>query len=326
MESGKKDDFLVTHWPGQPVPVPQVLALPVTLTRAGYLEFSWPTPKLDHLDPMGWRSHLTNVPGELYLRGFLDLNLQSPEAIADFSQRHGQLEASRWRDLPADLVEGVFADSEGLSDIRRLDELMARHEGANAAVFRVSHVEVFRFEATILRDAIRLWTSYHLDGSIGRALGRWESCLAPPDLAADRDLLADENEAGRAAGLWVWVAMLLNPALSGFHVRLEMRDVLGSDIGVPRPSLYSAMALQLANHIAEKAKYTPCAAEDCDRLFVRTEGYSRIGQNRLRGNKFCSERCANRQHQREFRRRKAAAKRGAGGTVPPDTSTEGSTP
>ena len=104
-----------------------------------------------------------------------------------------------------------------------------------------------------------------------------------------------------AAGL---LALGLNAALTHFHVRVIPK--LPEPRWAPIINVYQAMCLQLANHIAENAVYLKCAAEDCDKLFVRTEGYSRYGFHRLSGHKYCSELCANRQAQREYRRRQRA--------------------
>jgi len=100
----------------------------------------------------------------------------------------------------------------------------------------------------------------------------------------------------------------LSAALRPFHVRLELESWLPDGRRIPDlpytpvANIYQLMCLQLANHVAEGAHYKRCAVDDCDNLFVRTEGYSIAGQNRLRGNHYCSVRCADRHRQQKYRR------------------------
>jgi hypothetical protein len=168
----------------------------------------------------------------------------------------------------------------------------------------------------VLTYAVRLWR--HLSGQAGdpNAGPKSHAQSAAPSLK-DWPLFS---------GGWghEFLADFLNPSLTPFHVRLDSgRARQPWDL----PNVYQAMCLQLANHIAESVEYRHCRAEGCGRLFVRQQGRAKQEQHRVRGVLyFCSDTCANRQHQLESRRRKAAEKRRAGGTMSPGTSTEGSTP
>jgi len=294
--SDAKSRFRITaaieHWPGQAVPVPPVMVLPVELTDGGFLEYS----SLDLADDRSaWITARRPIPDELYLREFMSLDLEDSGAVLDFARRYGRLETPGWRDLPTTMM----VDEDGpVPTMAELDALTEAHHPRTGGGVYVSHLEVFALHARVLRDIVRMWVAFSEEGSLASAVEAWESPAMRP--------AAESPEVGVA----ILLPLLVDPALQHFHVRcvghVDGGGTMPDDImGSPHPSVYAAMALQLANHIAESATYRRCHAEGCGRLFVNQQGRSKYGQHRSRGLlKYCSDTCANRQAQRDYRRRK----------------------
>lgn len=75
----------------------------------------------------------------------------------------------------------------------------------------------------------------------------------------------------------------------------------------PTARLYQACAIEIYNHIVERATYHHCANQTCKRQFVHQEGRAHHGQHRKKGVKYCSPTCARSQAQRDYRRRRRTA-------------------
>jgi hypothetical protein len=306
MESGNKLRFRLMHWPGVPVPVPPVSVLPVTMDSEGFLDFE--------------RVFASAVPpDELYLRQLGDLDLSDWGAVAEFTRTYGRLGKHRWLELPT-YLRGRWRP---VQPLRELDELRRARRLVNPSRPTVTiHVREVIVHAQIVRDLVRLYDGFQVGRPLSEVLADWESIVPRPEARSVGDPVSMQDLADT-------LTLVLNPALRDFHVRIEFEDQsgAGSSWGEPFVSLYAAACLQLANHIAESAEYRRCKAEGCGRLFVRQQGRAKHDQHRVRGVlSFCSDTCANRQSQRDHRRRKAAAKRQAGDTASPDTPTKGSTP
>lgn len=71
----------------------------------------------------------------------------------------------------------------------------------------------------------------------------------------------------------------------------------------PRPDLFSALCLQVFNAVAAGRSPLVCANETCGRRFFVQQGRAEYRQHRTSGVKFCTDRCARAQAQREYRRR-----------------------
>jgi hypothetical protein len=314
-ESTQKATDALRLSPSAPITALPVMVQAVRLTGDGFLEFFWPSAQGDDPEhPLGPGIGRFMPPEELYLRELMDLDLDDTQAIVEFTRRYGRFEQERWELLPQWYTRNWRQRGEAL-ELERIDELFASYRGSGREhVGSASHPEVFRLYARILRDAIRLWTEAAMTGSIDRALGAWESSLPkPPDSIPTREAVGlgpgdDEVFARHRAA--EFLVNLLNDALTPYHPRLELNvPGVAWQIGVPAPGLYSAMVLQLYNHIAEEAQYRRC--ENCDRIFVRQRDRAEQGRYRTEGLRYCSKRCAWAAGQRKWRenqrKRKSAA-------------------
>ena len=300
-----KVTFHITHWPGVTVRVPPL----VQNEKARYEE-----PGVIVFQPTD--PSVVPVPEELYLRTFLELDLSDADAALAFCATYGHVGALGFGDLPS-AVAILAREDPGLElkepwrtiaprdrpggsaeEVLRLAAI--RDELGISSVTRIQSLAELALHQSVLHDLVALHR--HVSGQIAE-----DELLAELRTAYWQWSREDMRflETGREAML----AEGLNAALTPYQVHLSVGPTVGATVAGGLHNIYQAMCLQLANHIAEKLPYLRCAAEGCSKLFVRTEGYARYGQNRRRGNRYCSHQCANRQAQRDYRRRKAAAKR-----------------
>ena len=144
-------------------------------------------------------------------------------------------------------------------------------------------------------------------GSLRPALEDWESYLGKPqDFAAARERAGmgpEDDEAFARYQAAEFFVHILHPALAPYHPRLELIvPGVAWPLGIPAPGLYSAMVLQLYNHIVEGAVYRRCG--NCDRIFVRQRDRAIRGRYRTEGLKYCSKNCAWAAGQRKWRQNK----------------------
>lgn len=167
--------------------------------------------------------------------------------------------------------------------------------------------EEFRLHVRLLRDLVRIWRAHQDEISFDEAWRSWESeefYLGPADAGGVDEMLAVRMR-------W-FLASHLSHALKPFHLSVSARseEVTLEERGRFRSewdfSLFAAMCLQFANHIAEKATYHVCRNETCGHLFVRQRGRAVQGQYRTAGVVYCSPACSRTQAQRELRRRRKA--------------------
>lgn len=298
--------FRITGWPwADPLPMPLV-------DRCGPMEvgsdgFVTPVEIDEHtIGALAPRQ----AKDELYLRELRDLDLSSPAAIAAFATEQGSLGGYYW----ADILPYEWAMDDGLDDIDG-DEFRRHYAGWAkgkdfAELWRIRqqgmsreindwcgvfHPDEFRVRARLLRDMTRIWQCHQGQLHLTDVLMRWESDWAGRP--------GSERQAVER-----YLLPLLNHGLRPFSQRLVLQTE--SEVGPPkiRVSLYSALCLQLANHVSEGGAYQKCAAEACDHLFVRQRGRAKHGQNRTSQVLYCSDRCAKNQAQREYRRRQSNAR------------------
>lgn len=150
------------------------------------------------------------------------------------------------------------------------------------------------------------------DSATARSMGddgaaNVDSRVGFSDVEHDDDALL----VGRLAGL-----------LRPFSPQIEFGDEDGFDAeGVSddlreyyrQPTLHaplvSVLAMQLYNHLAERADFRICGNGRCRRSFVTHQGRAQHGQHHRTGRvKYCSLHCARAQATRDHRRREAATK------------------
>jgi hypothetical protein len=298
----------VTIWPGVRLPVPPVAVWPVDSLPEGS-QVVW--RRVDEERPRSLIP-MKALPDELYLRELRDLDLEDAGAILAFANEWGWLGDSRFEVRPRVLGEdddeevpyarfpaletggGVGADL--CRDIGEDIVLTERGEGRGER----RHLKEFILYASVLRDLVRTWLGVKGVYSWDEVLVEWET---PPRWVHLNEANLSDDWAIEARMSFFTTA--LDAALSPFRAHVQRIPQQAEDERSPSwlVSTYQAMALQLANHIAEDAQIKTCANESCRRLFVRQRGVSQSGKVRMRGLLYCSRRCAQTQAQREFRRK-----------------------
>jgi hypothetical protein len=232
------------------------------------------------------------LPSELYLREFLPLDVTSAGDVLEFCRRYGPVGIENEEDLPA----AVFFHESLQDGVVRWDS------EPPTGGFEVSLGWVALYHAT-LSNMVLLWRAVTGEISTAELQESWRSVGGQVPTSTERE------EARHLAGA---LTEYLDPALAVFRVRVLHPGGPLFETGptLNYVSVYSAMCLQLANHIAEQMPVRHCANETCGRLFVRQRGGTRGSHSS--GVKYCTPECARMQAQREYRRRKTAEKRNLG--------------
>lgn len=278
MQGTEQERFRITTWPGAGASVPPVKVLDVQLVDGQWLEYSPP-------------GRAVALPEELYLRQALDVDVDDPEAIAAFVATYGRL------DVPVKRAHGEYwsllpYDDAGVA-LRAAVANRARELGRGESwdYRHFSHVEEVRAHLRELRNCVSIWDEYtRSDGMPDIERLAWEGSDRPANAPSAIDRLTDALSAG----------------LRPFQLHLEWSSGehgMVQPLTVASPNVYSAMCLQLFNHIVENTGYHECANETCGRRFVRQQGRAQYGQHRTMNVSFCSASCAKAQMQREYRRR-----------------------
>ena len=233
--------------------------------------------------------HKVELPDGAYLRELVDLDLDSPEAIAAFVEAHGypggeiqelgpswlELQA-RWGDLP-ERPRGLPPWPEGwerqvLLHRRKVPFLLAE----------------FVERANLIKDLtqIQLYRRGHQD--LDGVSANWGGSLLTTPI-------------GPGHALYGFVTVM-NWGLSNFQPLVNVAAPEGmepeprfeSALGLRwRPRLFDCLYLQLFNDVARQADYARCKNSRCPRWFKVTT------PDKL----FCDNTCARLEAQRQFRRR-----------------------
>jgi hypothetical protein len=294
--------FRPTVWPGEPVPVPRVLAIH-DVQRDGAWLLLLPTPRYEYVE----------VPPEVYLRQFRDTPLDDLDALAELCKL-GLIRplspARPYSDLPID-SDTLWARSLAIhtaphwpghapwyGDEEQRQEVEERHPARLIPV----HAAEVAVRVRMMQRATNHLLAY-LDGK--PLAPAWH---APPWRDCKDDLDA-----------WRNFIRFTGAALRDFHVRVDVETVGQSppaddlQVGEVDTTVYSAAMLQLVNDLAANETVHRCANETCGRPFVRQLGRSTYGGHRRTGTLYCTSTCARAQYQREKRRRDRAAKGGTAG-------------
>ena len=294
VQEGENQPLRYSVWPNQTLEIPPVLVWPAEL-EGSLIRYQY--------DPMRVYSRLVNLPAELYLKELIDLDLQDEEAILGFVGQFGPLGdvGTPYLDLPERLRPsqlGKWPSPAQIECAAQLDVLMPpepMRKFVNRKHYFLQKMGSIRVHAWCLRDAVRLWQVH-----IGQ--------MSLEEFAKDMELSAFMEEPVIEDDVISHLAEILNRGLQPFHARLELVDPSNPRSPV-QPNLYSALCLQLFNHVAEEAIYLRCHSETCNRLFVRQRGRAKQGKYHTSGVKYCSDLCARAQGQREIRRRKVKSVR-----------------
>lgn len=245
------------------------------------------------------REKLVELPDELYLRELRDLDPSDPTAVRNFVAEYGRVSAA---------PSSLHNPSHGAREAERFSP------GAGSWNDNVREVGVAR---AILLNCSSIW----------QAVAKAQASRNPLTEAFDHRAIPWLDEIDWQEKMFIghepydgytrrpyspedalhYLAISLYLPLRPFHLRVDFVGHRGWREG--SVSTYSAMCLQLFNHIQEGNAYAVCANERCQRPFVRQRdgrGHVRDHEHhgRVGGVKYCSRNCANAQTQRDYRRRK----------------------
>ncbi len=274
--------FRIIAWPGPTVPEPPVHPWTGDVIEDEFLTYrAKGAPK--------------ELPDEFVLRELLDIDVDNSAAIIEFTEQWGLLTsltpgAGSQPDPFALLPRHETERGETDRAMRALTDLTAR-TGANP-YYTVPHAAA-ALHLRVMRALTRQWIAAQQGDDDEAVLGAWaaEGLTEPPSLE----------------DAWRRWEEHLNTALRPFQVSVHVAvhdDGSTRAEGVLTPNTYAAMALQLANLVAENAALSICSNDACARVFSRQRGRAEFGQHRTRGVLYCSPTCARAQAQRAYRRRK----------------------
>lgn len=214
-------------------------------------------------------------------------------------------EEERMVELPDEFVLREVLDADPADPVAFINQWGLLLHGETIDEFDQQHFGVS------LPDAIRAMHEL-------RVLAKWWVAAVEGDEQEMTAAFTSENFTAPSlpAGGAVWWHERMNTALAAFPMRIEVEwgsgDAARSLAATGQPTLYEVAALQLALIAAGGRPLTRCANLNCGRAFTvqRTSRRAYKGTEHATGVKYCSERCAKAQSERERRaRRRVEGKR-----------------
>jgi len=287
--------FRTTTWPQEQLPVPAITQWETELNG------EW----IKYIQPVKDRE----IPDELYLRELQDVNPDDYKAVYGFINEWGRIarpEYKRgitaedlsigWVDLPPigqspRLYAKIAARISSVDYPDRWDSRLWSHIEEEAL-----HIRMFKFMVSFYEEFQRS------KGSPDPSRICWDDALPGhgPENTGQAVLHFSE--------ILTLALKSIQPYIS-FQYPKGYPDETFPESGLISPSfriqptVYTAMAVQLFNHLVENATLLQCKNETCQRLFVRQRGRAEYDQHRTKGVYFCSKQCAKAQAQRDYRRR-----------------------
>lgn len=263
------------------------------------------------------------LPQDAHLHEFSDLDIEDPEAIAEFATAYGLPAHPGLRHLPrtiagADRSALRASVEERISqrgrDWHRPDGIITPETWEHRGFLHANEVRIY---ALALRFGLRFWQHYTTPDLVPAPDPR-ELVVGDPE----RDLIAalipdpagalasyDQERDRLPRGLDLYIS-LHRSALSNATPYLVVETPDEEPISHPThefdTSAYNAMWVQIHNDMVRGGPYQVCENETCDHLFLRQRGRADYGQHHSTGVLYCSDSCARAQAQRRYRRRKKA--------------------
>lgn len=303
-------DFRISMWPGQPVPVPEVITgwqIEVEYRRVIDGSPIWEGQRASEVEPylvFGDKNELflETPPDELYLRELSSLDVTNVDDVIRFCARYGRFGPHQAEELPRDYLPGgrmyEILDNAGLDS------------GFPGRVLEEPGLESLRETAIyvkLIRDMTRVWQYHQGLLTFEQAAAAWENPVWFTSGDDDEPILVPQQP----SDLYVFLKDFLKAALVNFSVRPLFPDHEDARLEEEPCSLYSALCLQLANHIAEGTEYRTC--KKCGRLFYRQRGRAEFEQFRTKGRvDYCSKECGHQAAQQNYYRRHREAKKEGG--------------
>jgi hypothetical protein len=253
----------ISVWPGTPVEVPAVPSVETAEVNV---------PGILDLVPGGPDRQL---PPEFFLRELFELGLDD-ESLADACSAVGLL-------CPQDTKY-----VEVLPYVSWADFDLLPSDPREAPPSSTLYAEMARLTVRVARALVDHWAVHT------STMRRKQAAI----VHAWR--LRGFNQPESVEEAWTLWSDYLNAALRPFHVRVSTGQ--GTAHAVV-PTVYSCVALQLANAVNDGLPPHECANETCQRRFIRQSGDSGTQHVRSRGVIYCSMSCARAQNNREYRRR-----------------------
>jgi hypothetical protein len=291
--------YRLSVWPGVRVAVPPIEVPEVHLLGDDTLVFGYP------MEGMG----TATLEPDFHLREFQDLDARDPQQVLTFCRRWGPVGDGECSELPSESsfrAEALEADARVPKQWRApagdapwdrsLGEKLGFGFGLILGVHSVGRVAAYQ---AVLARAVDVWLEIVNMTPLEELEKKWR---ADDELlfSALEQLFPKWQSRLTAHEVTTVLSGLLNPALAPFRVHLEPRD----SRELPHANVYQAACLQFTNDIVEKMPYRHCANETCGKLFSRQRGRAQSAHHRVKGVRYCSDKCARAQAQREVRRRK----------------------